>query len=110
MHIKINGSLFYIEMSNYTYACNICRIARKGHSDLCAKGHTMKSMGKHWRAPKKNNRKAWQRVASGDALWDDRCKQRSAALKKRKRDKAFARWTEYCGTKKKVLDRLYEIE
>jgi hypothetical protein len=70
----------------------------------------MKNMGKHWRAPKKNNKKAWQRVASGDILWDDRAKQRSAALKRRKRDKAFARWTEYCKAKKKVLDRLYETE
>jgi hypothetical protein len=32
-----------------------------------------------WRAPKRNNDRAWKRIAEGDLLWDDGAVQRKAA-------------------------------
>lgn len=60
-----------------TYACLTCRIAQK-RSGHCARGHDMVSMGRFWRAPKRNNIRAWKRVASGDHLWHDRSIERKA--------------------------------
>jgi len=53
-----------------TYACFDCRIANKGARCSCAK--PMHCMGTKWRAPKKNDIKAWKRVISGHRLWDQR--------------------------------------
>ena len=38
----------------------------------------MLSMGTRWRAPKKNNIKAWKKLANGQRLWDDKAVQRKA--------------------------------
>jgi hypothetical protein len=32
----------------------------------------MMNMGKHWSAPKKNNDRAWRRIARGEVLWNRR--------------------------------------
>jgi len=47
----------------------------------------MEYMGKHWRAPKKNNNRAWARIKSGDTLWQHR------AL--RKKPGKGSRWMTY---------------
>lgn len=73
-----------------TYACIECRIAQK-RNPHCPRGHDMIWMGRFWRAPKKNNIKAWQRVAQGDKLWDHKAIERKAkreALKQAKQDQA----------------------
>lgn len=87
--------------SNAVYACVTCRVANKGGA--CGRGHEMRYMGARWRAPRKNDKKAWQRVADGDLLWDDRAVARKANLKQRKHERAMERWREYC--EKKKLDR-----
>ncbi len=79
-----------IGLQSQTYACVICRIAQK-RSSHCSRGHEMVWMGRFWRAPKKTNIKAWQRVAQGDKLWDDKAIERKAkreAVKRAKRDQA----------------------
>ena len=70
-------------LQSQTYACVKCRIAQK-RSGHCSRGHDMICMGRFWRAPKKNNVKAWQRVAQGDKLWDDRAIERKAKREARK--------------------------
>lgn len=62
-------------MHNNTYACIICRVALKG-SGQCPGGHASMYMGTRWRAPKKNNIKAWKKLANGQPLWDDKSVQR----------------------------------
>lgn len=47
-------------------------------SGQCPGGHAMICMGKHWRAPKRNNIKAWKMLANGHKLWDDKSVQRKA--------------------------------
>lgn len=79
-----------IGLQSQTYACVICRIAQK-RNPHCSRGHDMVWMGRFWRAPKKTNIKAWQRVALGDKLWDDKAIERKAkreAVKRAKRDQA----------------------
>lgn len=67
-----------------TFACVKCRIAQK-RSSHCPRGHEMICMGRFWRAPKKSNIKAWQRVAQGDKLWDDKAINRKAKREARRR-------------------------
>jgi len=67
-----------------TYACIECRIAQK-RNPHCPRGHDMVWMGRFWRAPKKTNIKAWNRVAQGDKLWDDRAIERKAKREATKR-------------------------
>lgn len=64
--------------SHSTYACMICRVAIKGSAGQCPGRHAMICMGKHWRAPKKNNKSAWKKLANGIRLWDDKAVQRKA--------------------------------
>jgi hypothetical protein len=72
-------------LQSQTYACTICRIAQK-RNPHCPRGHEMMWMGRFWRAPKKNNIKAWQRVAQGDKLWDDKAIERKAKREAKKRE------------------------
>lgn len=74
-----------------TYACVVCRIAQK-RSSHCTRGHTMINMGRFWRAPKKNNLRAWQRVAQGDKLWDDKAIKRKAKRDTQKTRYRRGRW------------------
>lgn len=48
-------------------------------------------MGARWRAPKKNDKKSWKRVANGDPLWDDRAIARKAIAQAEKIARAIAR-------------------
>lgn len=57
--------------SNSTFACVFCRLALKSAGNCRECGAPLKNMGKHWRAPKKNNLKAWKRVASGEIWWEE---------------------------------------
>lgn len=64
---------------NYPSYCSTCRIAGKGN--ICNKpGHVVKSAPTRWRAPKKNNLKAWKQITDGDIWWDQ-----SAIDKKKKK-------------------------
>lgn len=71
-------------LQSQTYACVICRIAQK-RNPHCSRGHDMIWMGRFWRAPKKTNIKAWQRVAQGNKLWDDKAIERKAKREARKK-------------------------
>lgn len=65
-------------------------------------------MGRFWRAPKKTNIKAWQRVAQGDKLWDDKSIERKAkreAVKRAKREQATR---VRARTQKAITDELLE--
>lgn len=53
-----------------TYACFNCRIANKGAH--CSCGQSMHYMGTKWRAPKKNNIKAWKHILNGHIWWNKR--------------------------------------
>lgn len=78
--------------SNYTFVCIPCRVVlkrgnwlsetyktkysryeRTRYYGVCpsCKGR-MECYGKHWTAPKKNNDRAWKRIANGDTLWNHR--------------------------------------
>lgn len=90
-----------------TYACIECRIAQK-RNPHCPRGHDMIWMGRFWRAPKKNNIKAWQRVAQGDKLWDDRSIQRKARREANKRAKREAAMKKRMRIRKPIIDELLE--
>lgn len=63
--------------STTIYYCVECRIAQKSagwdeatETVICSRRHPMKMAGSRWRAPKKNNHKAWKQIAAGDIWWD----------------------------------------
>lgn len=58
-------------VSNGKYVCVPCRNAFKGVYKCPDCGEEMRYMGKHWRAPRKKNVKAWRRIAKGEVLWED---------------------------------------
>lgn len=49
--------------------CIDCRKANKGIA-CTIEGHRVFSLHYKWRAPKKNNAKAWRMIADGDVWWD----------------------------------------
>ncbi len=94
-----------IGLQSQTYACVICRIAQK-RNPHCSRGHEMIWMGRFWRAPKKTNIKAWQRVAQGDKLWDDRAIERKAKREAVKRAKCEQATSVRARTRKSITDEL----
>lgn len=60
--------------SNCMVVCPKCRVGRKSNAaSSCPRCHTPElNFGKRTTLPKKNNRKAWKRIASGEFLWDRR--------------------------------------
>lgn len=57
--------------SHATNVCVQCRHVTKIGAG-CPAGHELRYMGRHWRAPKKDNDAAWKRIEAGDFLWDKR--------------------------------------
>jgi hypothetical protein len=63
-------------MNAHTYICVKCRhTARRewvfGVNTKCPKGHEMIGMNYRWRAPAKNNDKAWKLISMGHFNWED---------------------------------------
>lgn len=57
-------------VSNSTYCCAGCRFVAKGMATCPQCSNPMMHMGTKWRAPKKNNDKAWARINCGDFWWE----------------------------------------
>lgn len=58
--------------SNSKYVCVPCRLVFK-QTHICPTcGESMKYVHPDWRAPKRNNNRAWRRVEKGEWLWDRR--------------------------------------
>lgn len=58
--------------SNSMHACLNCRVGNKsgGKCTLC--GEQMICFGKHITLPKKNDKRAWRRIAKGEKRWNRR--------------------------------------
>lgn len=57
-------------IQNSISVCVPCRFAAKQTWKCPHCGLEMAYAGRKWRAPKKNNDRAWKMIAAGDWLWD----------------------------------------
>lgn len=81
-------------MTSFRLVCPICRLVTVG----CE--HEKLVVSSKWRAPSKNNDRAWKRIEAGEIWWD-----RNAITRKAK--KARSRWNEIkFGGKEAVLEEL----
>lgn len=69
-------------VSNVTWVCVPCRStarARGGRHVCPGCGADMVARPYRWRAPRRDNLRAWARIARGDWWWDDRVNERFPA-------------------------------
>jgi hypothetical protein len=68
-------------LHNLKHVCVACRRVHK-HPFACEHGPSV-IYPSRWRAPRKNDTKAWKRITAGDIWWDNRSKSRAAERKVR---------------------------
>lgn len=71
---------------SYKLVCVTCKSV-----NLPSCGHELKLVSHKWRAPKKNNIKAWKKVQAGNLLWDDKAIARKERLRLEKSIRADER-------------------
>lgn len=74
-------------MAHGHYVCPTCRTVSLTH--LCE--HEIIAVSHKWRAPRKDNDRAWKRVAAGDLLWDHRAVEKSLRRHREKIDQVRER-------------------